>query len=82
MNCKNTFEEQSTKISISDWDFLETDLETHCSSPKQEGFINQIQKHKFVIGISKPEEKRIGLSSIKKSKITIKGILGISNLSI
>ncbi|CAD8107340.1 unnamed protein product [Paramecium primaurelia] len=82
MNCKNTFEEQSTKISISDWDILETDLETHCSSPKQEGIINQIQKHKFVIGISKPEEQRIGLSSIKKSKITIKGILGISNLSI
>lgn len=34
MNYKTTFEEHSTKISISDWDILETDLETHSSSPK------------------------------------------------
>ena len=34
MNCKNPFEKQSTKISLSDWDFLETDLVAHSSSPK------------------------------------------------
>ncbi|CAD8120113.1 unnamed protein product [Paramecium sonneborni] len=82
MNSKTPFEEQSTKISISDWDIQETDLISSPSSPQVEGFIKQIQNHKFVIGISKPEEKRIGLSSVKKSKITIKGILGISNLLI
>ncbi|CAD8211202.1 unnamed protein product [Paramecium pentaurelia] len=82
MNCKITFEEQSTKVSFSDWDILETDLITHSSSPKQDGFINQIQRHKFVIGISKPQQQRIGLSSVNINKITIKGILGISNLHI
>ncbi|CAD8208559.1 unnamed protein product [Paramecium octaurelia] len=82
MNCNITIEVQSTKLSFSDWDILETDLETHTSSPKQDGFINQIQRHKFVIGISKPQQQRIGLSSVNLNKITIKGILGISNSQI
>ncbi|CAD8115344.1 unnamed protein product [Paramecium sonneborni] len=82
MNSKTPFDEQSPQIFISEWDDLETDLTNYPSSPQVDGFIKQIQNHKFVIGISKPEETRIGLSSIKKSKITIKGILGISNLQI
>lgn len=31
-----------------------------------------------MIGIAKPEELRIGLSAINKSKVTIKGVLGIT----
>ncbi|CAK63941.1 unnamed protein product (macronuclear) [Paramecium tetraurelia] len=57
---------------------MDTDLQDKCQSQMEiEQFSNRIETHKFVVGISKPGEMRIGLQTINKSKITVKGILGI-----
>lgn len=57
-----------------------TDLEEDYVTEDQQqenGFANNIASYKFVIGISKPGEERIGLRTAKKSKLTVKGLLGI-----
>ncbi|CAD8185342.1 unnamed protein product [Paramecium octaurelia] len=57
----------------------DTDLEDriHCL-PENEFCSKKIANHNFVIGISKPGEQRIGLQTVQKNKITVKGILGIN----
>ncbi|KAM3143848.1 hypothetical protein pb186bvf_004124 [Paramecium bursaria] len=37
----------------------------------------EVQKHNFVIGVIKPGERRVGLQTINKNKISISGVLGI-----
>ncbi|CAD8196614.1 unnamed protein product [Paramecium octaurelia] len=68
----------SRKSSQDDCINMDTDLQDKCSSQMEiEQFSNRIETHKFVVGISKPGEMRIGLQTINKNKITVKGILGI-----
>ncbi|CAD8105691.1 unnamed protein product [Paramecium primaurelia] len=57
---------------------MDTDLQDKCQNQiENDYFSNKIETHKFVVGISKPGEMRIGLQTINKNKITVKGILGI-----
>ncbi|CAD8121630.1 unnamed protein product [Paramecium sonneborni] len=57
---------------------MDTDLQDQSKSQLDDDyFLNKIETHKFVVGISKPGEMRIGLQTINKKKITVKGILGI-----
>ncbi|CAD8122601.1 unnamed protein product [Paramecium sonneborni] len=61
---------------------MDTDLQDKSQSQfENDYFSNKIETHKFVVGISKPGETRIGLQTINKNKITVKGILGIHEKS-
>lgn len=57
---------------------MDTDLSDKSQSQlENDYFSNKIESHKFVVGISKPGDLRIGLQTISKNKITVRGILGI-----
>ncbi|CAD8200714.1 unnamed protein product [Paramecium pentaurelia] len=57
---------------------MDTDLSDKSQSQlENDYFSNKIESHKFVVGISKPGDLRIGLQTINKNKITVRGILGI-----
>ncbi|CAD8195443.1 unnamed protein product [Paramecium pentaurelia] len=72
--------DQSTSSKLNEWEFIETDLNEQSILQDQDNQLTILQQYKFVIGISKPLETRIGLNSIQKNKITIKGRLGIKTL--
>ncbi|CAD8187591.1 unnamed protein product [Paramecium pentaurelia] len=69
--------DQSTSSKFDEWELIDTDLNDQTTLEDEDNFLSVTRQYKFVIGISKPQEVRIGLNSISKSKITIKGRLGI-----
>ncbi|CAD8195712.1 unnamed protein product [Paramecium pentaurelia] len=71
-------QESQNTLSQNSNNLQDTDLEDriHCL-PENEFCCKKMVNHTFVIGISKPGEQRIGLQTIQKNKITIKGRLGI-----
>ncbi|CAD8106289.1 unnamed protein product [Paramecium sonneborni] len=69
--------DQSTSLNLNGWESIDTDLNEQAIFQDQDQFLSILRKHQFVIGISKPLETRVGLNSIQKNKITIKGRLGI-----
>ncbi|CAK93615.1 unnamed protein product (macronuclear) [Paramecium tetraurelia] len=74
--------DQSTTLKLDEWELIETDLNEEALKREENSGISLIGQYKFVIGISKPLEIRIGRNSIQKSKITIKGLLGIQAMFI
>ncbi|CAD8111919.1 unnamed protein product [Paramecium sonneborni] len=82
MNYTDKESESLKSLPTKDYDLQDTDLEDiNHFLPEQEFCSHKIAKHKFVIGISKPGQQRIGLQTIEKNKITVKGILGIHKYS-
>ncbi|CAD8122392.1 unnamed protein product [Paramecium sonneborni] len=79
MNCLDKELELNQPAPQNYYDLQDSDQEdkNHCL-PENKFFCQQIANHKFVIGISKPGQQRIGLQTISKNKITVKGILGIN----
>ncbi|CAD8187392.1 unnamed protein product [Paramecium octaurelia] len=74
--------DQSTTLKLDEWELIETDLNEEAVIRDENSAISLIGQYKFVIGISKPLEIRVGRNSIQKSKITIKGLLGIQAIFI
>ncbi|CAK61664.1 unnamed protein product (macronuclear) [Paramecium tetraurelia] len=57
---------------------MDSDLQDQTQTQvENDYFSNKIETHKFVVGISKPGDLRIGLQTVNKNKITVRGILGI-----
>ncbi|CAD8103025.1 unnamed protein product [Paramecium sonneborni] len=69
--------DQQKSLKLNEWESIDTDLNEQPIIQEQDQFLSILRQHKFVIGISKPLETRVGLNSIQKNKITIKGRLGI-----